>query len=153
MKKVTLAVAFGAVAATLVAAGTGSAASTGRTLELVGIQQSFVSPPMPHVGDHMLFKSAVYNRGAQFGRPAGARVGSATGVCTITTDGESPQLQCVFTAHVPNGQIVAMGEGNPGGHVSRWAIVGGVGAYATSRGTLVITNVSQIKSLVAVHLS
>jgi len=154
MKKVILTAAtFAAAAASLVLAGSGSASSTGRTLELVGVQQQFLAPPAPHVGDRLLFTSTTYNRIAQFGKPAGARVGRATGVCTVTSDGEPAAVQCVFTAHVPDGQIVAMGEGDPGRHVSRWAIVGGIGAYAGARGTLVVTNVSPTKSLVEVHLS
>ena len=154
MKKgILAAAALGATAAVLVLAGAGSASSTGRTLELVGVQQQFLAPPAPHIGDHVLFSSAIYNRGAAFGKAAGARVGRATGVCTVTSDGKPPAVQCVFTAHVPDGQIVAMGEGDPGTDVNRWAIVGGIGAYATARGTLVITNVSETKSLVAVHLS
>jgi hypothetical protein len=154
MKKVMLtAAAFATAGASLVLAGSGSASSTGRTLELVGIQQQFLAPPAPHVGDRLLFKAAVYNRGPEFGKPAGARVGRATGVCTVTSDGRPPAVQCVYTAHVPDGQIVAMGEGDPGTRVNRWAIVGGIGAYANARGTLVITNVSETKSLVAVHLS
>ena len=154
MKKLAIAAAaLTAAAATLVVAGAGSASSTGRTIELVGIQQQFIAPPAPHAGDRLLFTSAVYNRGAEFGRPAGARVGRATGVCTVTSDDDPPAVQCTFTAHVPDGQIVAVGEGDPGKHVSRWAIVGGIGAYAGARGTLVVTNVSETKSLVAVHLS
>lgn len=154
MKKLAIAAAaLAAVAVTLVVSGAGAASSSGRTLELVGVQQQFLAPAEPHVGDRLLFTSAVYNRGAQFGKPAGARVGRATGVCTLTSDERPPAVQCVFTAHVPDGQIVAMGEGDPGAHVNRWAIVGGIGAYAGARGTLVVTNVSETKSLVAVHLS
>ena len=114
------------------------------------MQQTFVAPSKPMPGDRMLFGSVVYNRTAAFGMPAGARVGRAEGVCTVTS---LTATQCVFTAHLPNGQLVAMGDGDPGKHVSRWAIVGGLGSYTGAHGTLVITNLSPTRSVVVAHLS
>jgi len=56
MKKLVLATAvLAASAATLVVVGSGSASSTGRTLEFVSIQQQFLSPAAPRVGDRLLF--------------------------------------------------------------------------------------------------
>jgi dirigent-like protein len=149
VKKLVLAGA--ALAAVVLAATASGASSGGRTFTFVGVQQSFIAPPEPTLGDRMLFTSVLYNHTSAFGKPAGARVGRAEGVCTVTQD-KPPAVQCTFTAHVPNGQIVAMGDGDPGKRVSRWAIVGGLGAYAGARGTLVITNVSPTKSIGVAHL-
>jgi hypothetical protein len=139
-----------ALAAVVLAATASGASSTPRTLEFNGVQVSFVSPPAPKPGDRLVFTSIVFNHASAFGQPAGARVGRAEGVCTVTS---YAAVQCVFTAHLPNGQLVAMGDGDPGKRVSRWAIVGGLGAYAGARGTLVITNTSQTKSFVVAHLN
>jgi hypothetical protein len=149
VKKLVLAAA--ALVAVVLAATASGAPSTPRTITFVGIQQRFIAPPEPTLGDRMLFTSALYNHESAFGKPAGARVGHAEGVCTVTSN-KPPAVQCTFTAHVPNGQFVAMGDGDPGGHVSRWAIVGGLGAYASAHGTLVITNLSPTKSIGVAHL-
>lgn len=158
MKKIHL--LAGALAASIVAvgvlvlAGVGSASSTGRTLEFVSVQQRFVTDPAdPTLGGRLVFDDVAYNRVAQFGRPAGARIGRAEAVCTVTSNASPIGAQCIFTAHVPDGQLVLMGDGNPGKRVSRWAVVGGLGAYTTARGTVTVTALSQTKSLVVVHLS
>ena len=140
MKKLVL---LGAVLAAVVLAATASgASSTPRTLEFTDVQQTFISPKEPMPGDRLVFTSIIYDHGS--------RVGRAEGVCTVTS---RAAVQCTFTAHVPSGQIVAMGDGDPGKPVSRWAIVGGLGAYTGARGTLVITNVSPTTSHVVVHRS
>jgi hypothetical protein len=149
MKKLVLASA--ALVAVVLAATAAGAPTTTRTLTFVGVQQQFIAPPAPTLGDRMLFTSVLFNHAAGFGRPAGARVGRAEGVCTVTSN-KPPAVQCTFTAHLPNGQFVAMGDGDPGKRISRWAIVGGLGAYAGASGSLVITNVSPTKSIGVAHL-
>ncbi|HEV2591999.1 MAG TPA: dirigent protein [Gaiellaceae bacterium] len=149
MKKLVLGAA--ALAAVLLAGVASGAPATSRTLAFTDVQQRSIAPPDPTLGDRMMFTSVIYNHGSQFGKPSGARAGRAEGVCTVTGN-TPPAVQCVFTAHVPNGQLVAMGDGDPGKPVSRWAIVGGLGAYTSARGTLVITNVSPTRSLVVAHL-
>jgi Dirigent-like protein len=140
-----------ALAAVAVAASASGASSSPQTLSFTSVQTAFVAPSAPTLGDRLMFKSVEYNHGSAFGKPAGAPVGHAVGVCTVTSN-TPPAAQCVLTAHLPNGQLVAMGDGDPARHVSRWAIVGGVGAYTNASGTLVITNLSPTKSLVVAHL-
>jgi dirigent-like protein len=140
-----------ALAAVVLTATASGASSTSHTLSFTSVQTAFMAPPEPTLGDRIMFKSVEYNHRAAFGKPAGAQVGHAVGVCTVTSN-TPPAVQCVLTAHLPNGQLVAMGDGDPAKHVSRWAIVGGLGAYTNARGTLVITNLSPTKSLVVAQL-
>jgi hypothetical protein len=145
-----------AVAAAVVAAlaGSAAAATQTQTIQLLTVQQTSAftpdAPPAP--GSRILFSDAVYNRVAQFGKPAGARIGHAEGVCTVVTLGAA---QCVITAHLPNGQIVLVGaqrltRGLSSNHL---AIVGGAGAYGTARGTVFARDLSQTKSLVTLTVS
>jgi len=39
-----------------------------------------------------------------------------------------PEAQSLITAHLPSGEIVVVGESNPGGKVVDYAITGGTGA-------------------------
>jgi hypothetical protein len=107
----------------------------------------------PQVGLRFVFQDVSYNRGAQFGKPAGAAIGRSEGVCTLIAVTKKPQAQCLITAHVPNGQIVIAGEGDPGAKVTQYAIVGGVGAYANARGSVTATALSDTKSLIVIHLT
>jgi Dirigent-like protein len=154
--KVSLALAAAAaVAVPLALAGSTGA---GRNFEFVSVQQRFTSVPHasrqspPRVGLRLVFQDLAYNRGEQFGRPAGAVIGRAEGVCTVIAISKRPQAQCLITAHVPDGQIVLAGEGDPGAKVSRYAIVGGLGAYANARGWITATTLSETKTLIAAHL-
>jgi hypothetical protein len=145
--------AVAAVAVPLTFAGT----SGGRTLEFVSVQQQFTPvPPIdksapPQVGGRLMFRDLTYNRGPQFGKPAGALVGRAEGICTLVAP-SPPQAQCLITAHAPDGQVVVGGEGDPGAKITRYAILGGIGAYAGARGTVTATALSETKSLIVVHL-
>jgi hypothetical protein len=154
--KVTVALgAITAIVVPLALAGNGA----GRTLEFVSVQQHFASVPHasrqdpPQVGLRFVFQDLAYNRGQQFGKPAGAAIGRAEGVCTLIAVTKKPQAQCVITAHVPDGQIVVAGEGDPGAKVTRYAVVGGLGAYANARGWVTGTTLSDTKSLIVVHLA
>ena len=130
--------------AAAVAASSAGAAST-RTLQFVSVQKTFILSPngAPAVGSRMFFTQVIYNRVPQFGLPAGTRVGHAEVVCTITTP---TSAQCVVTAHVPTGQIVAMGAMTTrrGPATNHFAVVGG--------GSVVSKDVSDTKSLVIVKL-
>jgi hypothetical protein len=154
--KVSLALAAAAaVTVPLAFGGTGS----GRTVELVTAQRLFTSIPQvsrqapPQVGLRLVFRDVAYNRLPQFGKPAGAVVGRAEGVCTLVAVTAKPQAQCLITAHVPNGQIVVAGEGDPGAKVARYAIIGGVGAYTNARGWVTSTALSPTRTLVTIHLA
>jgi hypothetical protein len=154
----------GAVAVAAVAlVGSGSASGAGvdaapRTLQFVSVEQLFTGVPAigkttrPQLGNRMLFEDVMFNRVAQFGKPGGARVGRAEGVCTLMSR-TRPEAQCLITAHVPNGQIVVAGEGNPGARVTHYAVTGGIGAYANARGTVTATAIDAHKTLVVVRLS
>jgi hypothetical protein len=143
--------AAAAVAAAL--AGSAAAATHAQTLQLLTVQQTSAfspdAPPAP--GSRIIFSDAVYNRVPQFGKPAGARIGHAEGVCTLVTLGAA---QCVITAHLPNGQLVLVGaqrltRGLSSNHL---AIVGGAGAYGSARGTVLARDLSQTKSVVTLSL-
>jgi hypothetical protein len=131
----------------------------GRSLEFVSVQQHFTSVPQmsrkeaPQAGLRFLFQDRAYNRSAQFGKPAGAAIGRAEGVCTLIAAARTPQAQCLITAHVPDGQIVMAGEGDPGAKVTRYAVVGGLGAYANARGTVVARALDQTRTLITVQLA
>jgi hypothetical protein len=146
-------VAFAAAAAGTAVAASGKAA-TPATVELLSSQKSFVLQPggSPAVGSRMIFTDALFNRGAQFAKPAGARVGSAEIVCTIVS---RTKAQCSVTAHLPNGEIVAMGALTTTRGLSHttFAIVGGAGAYARAGGIVTGRDLSPTRSLVTLRLS
>jgi hypothetical protein len=147
--------AIAAIVAPLALAGN----TTSRTLEFVSVQQRFSSVPQmnrqdpPQVGSRLVFQDLAFNHGRQFGKPDGARIGRAEGVCTLITLTKKPQAQCLITAHVPDGQIVVAGEGDPGAKVTHYAVVGGLGAYADARGWVTGTALSDTKSLIVVHFA
>jgi hypothetical protein len=126
-----------------------------RTLSFVDAQQSFTLDPRgaPAVGSRLLLTKALFNRSAQFGRPAGARVGSVEVVCTIVSQ---QRAQCSVTAHVPDGEIVAMGAmriSRNGLARNTFAIVGGAGASAQAGGTVTSRDVDRTRSIVTLHLA
>jgi hypothetical protein len=165
-RKLLVAVAATGAAATvlaLTASGGASAPATRgatRTLQFlsVTVAQRFVPATQlgnnrrSQIGGRLIFNDVTYNRAPPFGKPSDARIGSAEGICTIVSDSK-PAAQCVITAHVPDGQIVVAGEGDPGAKVTRYAVVGGIGAYGNARGTVTATSISQDKTLIVVHLS
>ena len=147
--------ALAAVAAAgLVTAAVTSAAPGPQTLLLTSVQKQF-TPVManpkgaPRVGDRMIFSDALYNRAAQLGKPRGARVGTAENVCTFVP---GRRLQCVLVAHLPNGDVTLTGSLSAGAKVQRFAVTGGVGAYAGSRGDATGRDVSETRSLVDLRL-
>lgn len=152
MKHFTL---VAALAALLVAAlATTSSAASGRTLKLASVEQSFAMSggSDPAVGTSMIFNDKIYNRVAQFGKKAGALVGTSEGVCTIVSQSRA---QCTITAHLPNGELVVAGAMRVSeqqiSHAS-YAIVGGVGGYAGARGSVKTRDVSPSKTVLDIHL-
>ena len=139
--------------AVLALASSGSATST-KTLRFKDSQLAVTLAPRdaaPTVGTRLILTKALHNRVAQFGKPVGAVVGSAEVICTIVSQGRA---QCSVTAHVPDGEIVAMGviRLTDGLTTSRFAIVGGAGAYGSSSGTIDTRDVSQTHSLVTLNI-
>jgi hypothetical protein len=153
--------AVGAVAIVVAATGnaSGAAGSGTRTMTFLSIQQQFATVPPasksapPQVGTRFIFRDVSYNRAAQFGKPAGALIGRAEGVCTLIALAAKPAAQCMITAHLPDGQVVIAAEGDPGAKVTKYAIVGGIGAYANARGFVTATALSETKSVIVAHLS
>ena len=147
-----VAIAAGAVPFAL--AGNGGA----RSLEFVSIQRHFSTVPQasrqrpPQVGMRFVIQDVAYNRGRQFGKPAGAQIGRSEGVCTLIAVSRKPQAQCMFTAHLPDGQVIVAGAGDPGAKLTHYAVVGGLGAYANARGFVTATALSDTKSLIVMHL-
>lgn len=152
MKQFTLVAALAALLVAAVAT-TSSAAST-RTLKLMSVEQSFAltGGPDPKVGSALIFTDVMYNRAAQFGKKAGARVGTSEGMCTIVS---ASKAQCTITAHLPNGELVVTGAML----VSRqnlthavYAVTGGAGAYAGARGSVSSRDLNQSKTAIDIHL-
>jgi hypothetical protein len=158
MKLVRMLVALGAVVAAAAALAVSSAsAQSAQTLQLLSVQQhqSFVDMApgqKPVIGSRLFFNDAIYNRAAQFGKPSGARVGTAEGTCTIVTMGAA---QCFITAHMPNGELVAAGKMTlvRGLATNRFAVLGGLGAYSSSRGSVLSKDLSPTRTVLAIHLN
>jgi hypothetical protein len=158
----TLVVAGGtaAVCAAILAAGGAFASAKqndSQTLRFLSVTQRFAMLPKagpqtpPQIGGRLIFTDALYNRAAQFGKPAGARIGRAEGVCTIVSLGTA---QCTITAHVPNGQLVVMGAMvlRRGLGTNRFGVVGGSGAYGNANGTTTGRDISDTKSVIDIDL-
>lgn len=120
-------------------------------LSLESVQTSFVMVPAadmktgPKVGDRMIFTNVLYNHGRQFGKPSGARVGTAEIVCTLVS---SSHLECIVTAHLPGGELVLTGSNPIRSHHSAFAVTGGSGTYANVSGATTGTDLSSTKTLV-----
>jgi hypothetical protein len=155
MKHLRTLVTIGAVGAAIAASS--ASAQNPQTLRLLSVtqHQSFVGltpGQAPVVGSRLFFDDAIYNRAAQFGKPSGARVGSAEGTCTIVTMGAA---QCFITAHMPNGELLAAGKITlrRGLATNRYAVLGGVGAYSSSRGSVRSQDLSPTKTALVIHLN
>lgn len=77
-------------------------------------------------GDVVLFENPVFDR-------QGTRVGTDTGVCTVLN---AKQSMCETTLLLPKGQIVTHGL-QIAKQSFELAVIGGTGAYAGARGTMV----------------
>jgi hypothetical protein len=84
--------------------------------------------PRGKMGDVFLYSNPIFDR-------QGTRVGTDHGVCTMLS---SSQSQCNATLTLPKGQIVTLGLHGPEPEPNyEAAVIGGTGAYAAARGTLV----------------
>jgi hypothetical protein len=84
--------------------------------------------PRGKMGDVFLYSNPIFDR-------QGTRVGTDHGVCTMLN---SRQSQCNATLTLPKGQIVTLGLHGPEPEPTyEAAVIGGTGAYAAARGTLV----------------
>jgi hypothetical protein len=144
-------------AAALAACGAATAKPAESTpLSLESVQTSFVMVPAadmktgPKVGDRMIFTNALFNRGRQFGKPSGARVGTAEILCTILT---RAALTCTVTAHLPGGELVLTGTNPTGSKRMNLAVIGGDGIYSDVRGSATGIDVSNTKTIVSGRLN
>jgi hypothetical protein len=160
VKSLVAALGSAAVCVAILAAGgafASTSASGGQALKFLSVTRSFAMVPQagprtpPTIGGRLIFEDVLYNRVAQFGKPVGARIGRAEGVCTIVSLGYA---QCTITAHVPTGQIAAMGGMvlRRGLSTEHYGVVGGTGAYGSAHGTATGRDVSDTKSLVDIQL-
>jgi len=92
----------------------------------------------PPIGSRYIVQIALFNQAAQFGKAAGAQVGSGELDCTFTT---STRSLCNGVAHLPDGYLTFTGA-NPsnGATIERYAVTGGISAYANLRGQIKATN-------------
>ncbi len=140
-----------AVAALATAIGSSAAPPATTPLSLMSVQTSFVPvPPInkkspPQIGGRMFFQDVLYNHAPQFGKPTGARVGTAEIVCTLVS---SSHLECIVAAHLPGGELVLTGSNPIRSHHSTFAVTGGSGIYANVRGTTTGTDLSSTRTLV-----
>ena len=153
-----LVLATAGAAALIVAANASAATKSNDTmaLKLTAVQTSFVPVPAisksapPQIGTRMFFENALYNRGAAFGKPAGARIGTAEVLCTIAS---KAALECVITAHLPGGELVLTGSNPLSSKHSSYAVTGGVGIFSNVRGSATGTNLSPTRTAVDGTLS
>jgi hypothetical protein len=129
-------------------AGAGAATSTANPVRVlkfvsrttrftpIGFPASQNTPPP--IGARYIIQLALFNQTAQFGRPAGARVGSVELDCTIAT---SRRSLCGGAAHLPDGYLSITGA-NPSNSAptEMYAITGGVAAYADQHGQIKALN-------------
>ncbi len=124
-------------------------------LSLESVQTSFVMVPAadmktgPKVGDRMIFTNVLYNHGRQFGKPSGARVGTAETLCTILT---RASFNCTVTAHLPGGELILTGTNPTGSKHMNLAVIGGDGIYSNARGSARGVDVSNTKTIVSGRL-
>jgi Allene oxide cyclase barrel like domain len=119
------------------ALATGVAASSSTTTRGVAFLRFYERPgqtttvdkvPRGKMGDVFLYSNPIFDR-------QGTRVGTDHGVCTMLN---ARQSQCNATLTLPKGQIVTLGLHGPEPEAKyEAAVIGGTGAYAAARGTLV----------------
>jgi hypothetical protein len=128
----TLASSLAAAALVSGVVASSSTASPGvaylRFYERPGPSTTVDKVPSGKMGDVFLYANPVFDR-------QGTRVGTDHGVCTMLN---SRQSQCNATLTLPKGQIVTLGLHGPDPEPSyQAAVIGGTGAYAAVRGTLI----------------
>lgn len=85
-------------------------------------------------GDVLLIRDDLFNRVAQLGRPAGARIGSDSSKLTFAS---ATAARVVGSASFPGGTVTFRGRATKGatGKLA-FTITGGSGRYAHARGTV-----------------
>jgi hypothetical protein len=105
----------------------------------VGIGFNANSNAIPPVGSRFAITLRIKNDGPQFGKRSGAIVGRVLIECTVLAQPSAKSLDgnCFGIAHVPDGFFIFEG-GLPfnNAKTNYWAITGGAGAYADTKGQL-----------------
>jgi hypothetical protein len=133
----------------LLLVGGSSAATTAKpsvVLKLVSRATSFTpfgfptnQNQQPPIGASYILHAALFNQVTQFGKPAGAQVGTVEIQCVFASNLRN---LCNGVAHVPNGFLTFAGANLINGGPTEWyAVTGGVSGYATSRGQIKATDV------------
>lgn len=110
---------------------------------------------LPPVGSHYVITLRLKNDGAQFGKPSGTTVGRVLIECTVLAlvTADTADGNCFGIAHVPDGFFTFQGNGPlTNARVNHWAITGGVGPYAKTRGQIKVTNHTDGTSAAVVSL-
>jgi hypothetical protein len=92
-------------------------------------------PSGPSKGDRFLLRDDLKNVARQFGRKAGAVVGSDAGLLTMTSKTEG---RVVGFATLPGGRVRWHGVVHFKGANTPFTVDGGTGRYAHARGTMVV---------------
>ena len=135
MNKARVTTLASSLAVAALAAGVAASSSTAtkgvaflRFYERPGPRTTIDKVPRGKMGDIFLYSNPVFDR-------QGTRVGTDQGVCTMLN---ARQSQCNATLTLPKGQIVTIGLHGPEPETRyEAAVIGGTGAYAAARGTLV----------------
>jgi allene oxide cyclase-like protein len=99
-----------------------------RFYERPGKMTTLAKVPRGKMGNVFLYSNPIFDR-------QGTQVGTDNGVCTAL---DARQSQCNATLTLPKGQIVTIGlHGPERDQKYEAAVIGGTGAYAAARGTLV----------------
>jgi len=128
----TAVLGFAALPATLAAGAT-------REIKVVSVTVSTVShdigPKGASKGDTIVYRDKLVNAAPQFGKKAGAEIGSDSGTMTFTG---AHTARFSGTAILPGGTLTLSGSvySSPQGLVV--PITGGTGAYAHYKGTLLV---------------
>ncbi|HXY85178.1 MAG TPA: dirigent protein [Gaiellaceae bacterium] len=108
------------------------------TISLVSVLRTYVptdvSPKGLSAGDSVKMTDGLYNAVSQFGKPAGALVGSDTGLEKVLAGRRTASFRGVAT--LPGGTIVIAGRVSMTAASTTAPVVGGTGRFAHAHGTV-----------------
>jgi hypothetical protein len=114
------------------------------------VRKHDVAPKGPSAGDTVLDQDRVLNAAPQFGKPAGAVVGSDTGTFTYASD----RVTFAGSVTLPGGKLVIHGTVVFHGTTSYvLPVTAGTGAFKGAHGTLTVSGGSAKRALNVYRLS